>query len=44
MTKIFHSPNIDIPPVDQLESALGCVVLEAFIIFVNIINRHQPII
>ena len=38
----LHCTNIDILPVERLSSALGCVVLEVFKIFVNIINMHHP--
>ena len=31
--KILPSPNIYLPPVARLASDLGCVVLEAFVIF-----------
>ena len=40
---ILPSPNIDLPTVAWLASPLGCVFLEAFVIFVDIINRKQPI-
>ena len=40
--KIVPSPNIYLLLVARLASAPGCVVLEAFIIFVNIINRQNP--
>ena len=42
--KIVPSPNTDLPPVARLASDLVSIVLEAFTIFVNIINRHHPII
>ena len=42
--QIGPSPNIYLPPVARLASAVGCVVLEAFTIFVNITNRQHPII
>ena len=41
--KIVPSPNIDLPTVAWLASHLGCVVLEAFVICVDIINSKHPI-
>ena len=41
--KIVPSPNTYLPLVSRLAYVLGCVVLEAFVIFVNIINMQHPI-